>query len=123
MATRRKHQKRLREKWGRERVLTERDCLRPGWERKATETERAEVLANTRKKREKRFTYQSRTYEGNFKLNTGASHGVVTHPVPEFTKSKNYPHQRLEKPSHLWADEVHASEKDVRRGNATKASD
>ena len=43
MGARRKHQKMIREKWGRERVLDERKALKPGWERTPTEIEKVEA--------------------------------------------------------------------------------
>ena len=48
--------------------------------------------------------------------------GVETHPV-NYEKNESYHHQSLEKPSHLWCDEVHATDADVRKGNPTKAID
>ncbi len=46
--------------------------------------------------------------------------GVVTHPQPSYQKDGSYPHQPLENPSHLWCNEVHATDADVMRGNRKK---
>ena len=116
---RRRAKKMARNAYQRENVLTDRDCLSHS-RRALTETERAAALANTPKKQEKKHAYKPDNYEGNFKLNTGASHGVVTHPEPTFEKDNNYPHGRLTSPSHLWCDVVHASDKDVIKGARTK---
>ncbi len=124
MATRRKHQKMQREKWGREEVLTQRDCLRPGWERKATETERVEAtrrdLIENGQPTKKVHRYRKDEYEGIPNLNLRRLEGVETHPVPEFTKSRDYQHQPLENPTHLWCDVTHATDADVLRGNRKK---
>ena len=121
MGTRRKHQKRLREKWGRERVLDERKALKPGWERTPTEIEKVEAnrrdLIENGQPMKKVHRYRKDDYQGIPNLNLRRWEGVVTHPAPEFTKSRSYPHQQLEKPSHLWCDEVHATDEDVRKGN------
>ena len=124
MATRRKHQKMLREKWGRERVLNERNELKPGWERTPTESERVEAkrkdLIENGQPTKMVHRYRKDEYEGIPNLNLRRLDGVVTHPVPEFTKTKDYPHQPLSNPSHLWCDEVYATNADVLSGNRSE---
>ena len=128
MGTRRKHQKMLREKWGRERVLDERREAEKKREEKRLKRESEPPSPEDVMWRE--FIEEERRRSSSDKwrdeLNKPIPHhliGLVTHPVPEFTKSKDYPHQPLSNPSHLWCDAVHATDADVRKGNPTKAID
>ena len=144
--SRRKHQKMIREKWGRERVLDERreqeERRKRREENRITNPERVMWREFTEEvrgiaKRENPPTYQGwgtidaklgrgeitrvvRVDERDFQPTPQHLIGVVTHPVPEFTKSRTYPHQPMEEPSHLWCDSVHATDADVMRGNQKK---
>ena len=114
MTTRRKHQKMMREKWGRERVLDER---RTQEKKEDSPLSPEEVMWREFTDEVRRRTKGDEVREDEFQPTPRHLIGVETHPVPEFAKSRSYPHQPLEKPSHLWCDEVSASDKDVMRGN------
>ena len=111
---RRRAKKMARNAYQRENVLTDRDCL-PKSQRALTESEKAAALPP--KKESSRHSYQPDNYEGNHKINHHNYAGLVTHPVESFTKDTSYSHNQLTSSSHLWCDVVHATDKDVMRGN------
>ena len=117
--------KMLRESHGRNRVLGERrereeKAERRRLKRESTPPTPEEVMWRvfTQEVRDKSST--DKWEDKCFQPTPRHLIGVETHPVPEFTKSKDYPHQPLSNPSHLWCDEVHATDADVRQGNAKR---
>ena len=138
--TRRKTQKRLRESWGRERVianrptkrvekeptLTPEDVMWREWmdevkenakQANPTQHEVWEVRDGTRA--DVVVTKRARVDEREVQPTPPHLIGVVTHPV-NYQKDESYHHQPLENPSHLWCDAVHATDADVMRGNRKK---
>ena len=71
-----------------------------------------------KKKTSTPFKYKLNEYEGIRYQNP--EKWVETHPEPRFTKTVDYPHQKLQNPSHLWCDVVTATDADVRKGNAKR---
>lgn len=136
------HTKRLRDSHGRNRVLEERREREERAERrrtKPTPPEKVmwrEFMEETRENAQRenpptiegwevrdgtrgdaRVTRVKRVDTREFQPTPRHLIGVETHPVPEFAKSRDYHHQPLENPTHLWCDVTHATDADVMRGN------
>ena len=114
--SRRKHQRMVRESWGRERVIANRPTKREEVEPTLTPEE---VMWSVWIDEVKRLSKGDEVREDEFQPTPPHLIGVVTHPV-NYQKDESYPHQPLTNPSHLWCNEVHATDADVMRGNTKK---
>ena len=115
--SRRKHQRMVRESWGRERVIANRPTKREEVEPTLTPEE---VMWSVWINEVKSKSSTDKWMDEGFQPTPHHLIGVVTHPEPSYQKDESYHHQPLTNPSHLWCDEVHATDADVMRGNQKK---